>query len=489
MLAAITPAGARPWPAPFVGLNVRPADGRRAVALDIVRAVADAVAAGRLPAGCRLPPVRALEHQLGISKNTVQAAYDELAARGLLLARERDGVFVAAPTAEHAPAAPAFHPRRPELAPIGLDTTPVPPGVLSLSTVFIDPALLPIERLQDCFRSVLAQPGLRPFYDPRGHRPLREAIARRLVARGMDVAPDDVLITSGSQQALDLVGRTLARKRVALEDPVYAQARLMFDNHGASVLGLPSTPSPPASTSTPGSAPSPPSGRRSSTPSRATRTRPATPTPRTSSRPCSPGPSGTASASSRTTGAPTCSPAATSARPSAPSAGATSSTSTRSRRRSSRPSASASSSPRPSSCPRSSPRSASPPSRRRPSPRRPSASSSSAATTTPTSPPSRPPSTAATTPASPPSPSSCPRRPLDDARRQAHPVARDAARGRPRAPPGRSAGARRASRGVLGAVRRSPHLNGFRVSYAFLTEGDMRRALGVVREALEVSTT
>ncbi|MCA9518561.1 MAG: PLP-dependent aminotransferase family protein [Myxococcales bacterium] len=227
---------------PFVGLNVRPADGRRAVALDIVRAVADAVAAGRLPAGCRLPPVRALEHQLGISKNTVQAAYDELAARGLLLARERDGVFVAAPTAEHAPAAPAFHPRRPELAPIGLDTTPVPPGVLSLSTVFIDPALLPIERLQDCFRSVLAQPGLRPFYDPRGHRPLREAIARRLVARGMDVAPDDVLITSGSQQALDLVGRTLARKRVALEDPVYAQARLMFDNHGASVLGLPLDP-------------------------------------------------------------------------------------------------------------------------------------------------------------------------------------------------------------------------------------------------------
>ena len=47
-----------------------------------------------------MPPVRALEKQLGLSKNTAQAAYDELVARGLVEAREREGVFVLAPAAQ-----------------------------------------------------------------------------------------------------------------------------------------------------------------------------------------------------------------------------------------------------------------------------------------------------------------------------------------------------------------------------------------------------
>ena len=51
-----------------------------------------------------------------------------------------------------------------------------------------------------------------------------------------------VLLLGADNRTDKVVGRTLARKRVALEDPVYAQARLMFDNHGASVLGLPLDP-------------------------------------------------------------------------------------------------------------------------------------------------------------------------------------------------------------------------------------------------------
>src|SRR5690242_1384655 len=79
--------------APFVGLHVA-ASGRRATAADIVASVQREIASGALPAGSRLPPVRALEKQLGLSKNTAQAAYDELVARGLVEAREREGVFV-----------------------------------------------------------------------------------------------------------------------------------------------------------------------------------------------------------------------------------------------------------------------------------------------------------------------------------------------------------------------------------------------------------
>ncbi len=81
--------------APYVALHVAQT-GRRASAADIVASVQREVASGALPAGSRLPPVRALEHQLGLSKNTAQAAYDELVARGLIEAREREGVFVLA---------------------------------------------------------------------------------------------------------------------------------------------------------------------------------------------------------------------------------------------------------------------------------------------------------------------------------------------------------------------------------------------------------
>src|SRR5438045_9716663 len=81
--------------APYVGLHVA-TGARRATAADIVASVQREIASGALPVGARLPPVRALEKQLGLAKNTAHAAYDELVARGLVEAREREGVFVLA---------------------------------------------------------------------------------------------------------------------------------------------------------------------------------------------------------------------------------------------------------------------------------------------------------------------------------------------------------------------------------------------------------
>src|SRR5690242_13706797 len=113
---------------PYIGLHVA-TGGRRANAADIVASVQREIASGALPAGSRLPPVRALEKQLGLSKNTAQAAYDELVARGLVEAREREGVFVLAATRFTSPgtviAAPpaTFVPpplSRPEVAPRGM---------------------------------------------------------------------------------------------------------------------------------------------------------------------------------------------------------------------------------------------------------------------------------------------------------------------------------------------------------------------------------
>src|SRR5678816_1835230 len=122
--------------APYIGFHVV-APGRRATAADIVASVQREIETGALPAGSRLPPVRALEKQLGLSKNTAQAAYEELVARGLVEAREREGMFVlsASRVTAIAPVTTVPLPRfvapplgRPDLSPRG--TTP-------LSTVFI----------------------------------------------------------------------------------------------------------------------------------------------------------------------------------------------------------------------------------------------------------------------------------------------------------------------------------------------------------------
>jgi DNA-binding transcriptional MocR family regulator len=75
-------------------------------------------------------------------------------------------------------------------------------------------------------------------YDAQGYPPLREAIAKRLSARGLDVEPDEVVITTGSQQSLDIVARSLAVKRIALESPVYAYAKLLFETLGHDLVGL-----------------------------------------------------------------------------------------------------------------------------------------------------------------------------------------------------------------------------------------------------------
>ncbi|HUJ58840.1 MAG TPA: PLP-dependent aminotransferase family protein [Kofleriaceae bacterium] len=221
--------------APYIGLHVVPA-GRRTTAADIVASVRDQIARGALPAGSRLPPVRALEKQLGLSKNTAQAAYDELVARGLVEARVREGVFVLAAQSVAVPA-PIASPPLPGVVPPPLTRPEIPRGAIPLSTVFIDPELLPTERIAECARSVLRE-RMPSQYDQQGYGPLREVIARRLGARGLDVEPDEIVVTTGSQQSLDIVARALAVHRVAVESPVYAYAKLLFESLGHELVGL-----------------------------------------------------------------------------------------------------------------------------------------------------------------------------------------------------------------------------------------------------------
>ncbi|QIG45995.1 PLP-dependent aminotransferase family protein [Nocardioides anomalus] len=221
-----------------VDLSVR---GDRTTAL--YRALLEAVRGGRLAPGERLPPTRALAADLGVARTTVATAYDRLVAEGYLTTRVGAGTFVA----EAARPAPA--PRRgTDLAPRGgWERRPQPTSGGAPKPAYDFRVGIPDARLFpfDTWRRLVTAElrvgahDLGTYADPAGHRPLREAIARQVaLGRGVTTTADEVLVTQGTQQALDLVTRVLVSPGdvVAVEEPGYPLAREVFEAHGARVV-------------------------------------------------------------------------------------------------------------------------------------------------------------------------------------------------------------------------------------------------------------
>lgn len=194
--------------------------------------------------GCRLPPVRALAVQLGVSKNTIQTTYEELQAQGLVESKDRTGFFIAQgeqPQAFENPLnvpSPDFIPAEPDTLAPSHSTIQ---KMISLGSVFVDARILPIEKINACFRSVLKS-GLDEFSHSQGHPALREKIAVRLRDRGMNVDAENIIMTNGSQQALDIVTRVIQTKVIATEDPAYHLAKHLFRLNGLQPIGLPIDP-------------------------------------------------------------------------------------------------------------------------------------------------------------------------------------------------------------------------------------------------------
>ena len=217
------------------------ARGDRATA--VYRALLDAVRSGRLEPGERLPPTRALAADLAVSRTTVATAYDRLAAEGFLTARVGAGTFVADA------ARPVRAPRRgTDLVPrSGWDHEPhktsgsTPKPAYDFRVGIPDARLFPFDTWRRLVTAELrvGAHDLGVYADPAGYLPLREAIARQLaLSRGVTATPDEVLVTYGTQQALDLVTRVLVAPGdvVAVEEPGYPLARDVFASYGARVV-------------------------------------------------------------------------------------------------------------------------------------------------------------------------------------------------------------------------------------------------------------
>ncbi|MEZ5832553.1 MAG: PLP-dependent aminotransferase family protein, partial [Dongiaceae bacterium] len=211
---------------------------------------------GRLKPGARLPATRILADELGISRNTVLTAYDQLASEGFLALRHRSGVFVARdlPIAPPSPAPPPAAPRPLRLGLRARDAARAgPTGVHRVqrsefagcfATGVPDVSQFPF----DLWARLLARSWRKPSArvplggDAGGHPALRQAIAGYLgEARGITCDPDHVLVVSGIRQALDLTCRLLLDPgdQVWMENPGYPGIRAILAANGAEVVGVP----------------------------------------------------------------------------------------------------------------------------------------------------------------------------------------------------------------------------------------------------------
>ncbi|BBH68661.1 GntR family transcriptional regulator [Actinoplanes sp. OR16] len=205
--------------------------GRGALYLLLAARIRTMIDDGELPAGELLPPDRALAAALAVGRSTVVAAYDLLAGEGRIVRRQGSGTRVAGPA--------SGTPRPTTDAPAFLHLLEPRDGVVMLACAAPD---APPAELVEAYSRIL--PDLATIsgdigYHPTGHPALRRAIADRYRSRGLPTTPDQILVTTGGQQALTLLARTLVRPgdRVLVQAPTYFGALEAFRSEGA-VLGV-----------------------------------------------------------------------------------------------------------------------------------------------------------------------------------------------------------------------------------------------------------
>ena len=223
-----------------------------------------AILSGELKRGMKLPSTRALADEFSISRNTVLNAYRQLMAEGYLESAEGSGTFVTRVLPEHllmapSPTAPTntqlLESRQPlfsEHARLQIAASQMTASLSPSSSGLPRPFASATPAL-DVFpyklwsRLVIRQARRMPdsafaYQDAAGYRPLREAIATHVtISRRVHCTPEQIIIVSGSQGALDLVSRMLinAGDPVWMEDPGYLGARGAFLGANAHIIPVP----------------------------------------------------------------------------------------------------------------------------------------------------------------------------------------------------------------------------------------------------------
>jgi 2-aminoadipate transaminase len=204
----------------------------------------------------KLPPTRQLAEILKINRNTVLTAYEELEADGLVYSHVGQGTFVSEareylnkreqPFQRKFNWTNYFSAELDESALfslVQLYRSCIAKAKISFGGAHPDDGLYPIDLVKRCFNSVLKEEKSEILrYGPiEGYYPLREHLAARMKNRGIETKAENVFITSGSQQALEISSRMLIESGnyVITEEPTYTGALSIFNTLRAKIIGVP----------------------------------------------------------------------------------------------------------------------------------------------------------------------------------------------------------------------------------------------------------
>lgn len=227
----------------------------------IAAGLLQSIQSGRLGPGTKLPSTRDLAQSLGVHRRTVVQAFELLKREGRVTSGIGQGTFVSQGTsfttavAANTQAPPGDEEklsweglivRRTELFPEPWRFWTATGGHddrVRFTGATADPDLYPVDEIRSILDDVFSTHGSAAldYGPPEGVRSLREWVAERLLARGVECNPDQVIIVSGSQQGLDLVSRLLLHEgdQVAVEEPGYGNGFRLFQAMGARVTGIP----------------------------------------------------------------------------------------------------------------------------------------------------------------------------------------------------------------------------------------------------------
>jgi GntR family transcriptional regulator / MocR family aminotransferase len=223
----------------------------------IYRFIRDHILSGAYRVETQLPSTRELADSLKVSRNTVMLAYEWLTSEGYIETRRGAGTFVCRviPDAMLSPVTEDRKPPRaePDLARPAL-AYPFEAPALSLrgpqrpqfdfAYGRLDPRQFPIRIWRQLASGALAQAerALTEYGEQAGSPSLRQAIGEHLATtRGVVAPPEQIIITAGAQEALNIICRLLVRdgSEVVVEDPTYAAAASIFESYGASLTPIP----------------------------------------------------------------------------------------------------------------------------------------------------------------------------------------------------------------------------------------------------------
>lgn len=230
-------------------------EGEVPIYRQIEQQLRESILAGVLPPGSRLPASRRLAGDLGVSRITVEAAYAELEAQGLIAPRPGSGTFVLPSyslPSRQAAASIAWPQWQHDLAsvPTVSEQTPADlllagghPEPISFAEGGGDPRLFPVDEFRKVIHFVLRDQGeaALDYGDRCGLPALRATISQVLASQGLQTRPESILITSGSQQAISLAALLLLQPgdSVLVEAPTYGRALDLFRLRGLRLIAIP----------------------------------------------------------------------------------------------------------------------------------------------------------------------------------------------------------------------------------------------------------